>query len=571
MFELIDRDAAGRICKWTVQKHTVKTPNICIVINPNKMPVSIKDLKKEFKADILITNSYIIKRNENLRKTALEKGLHKMLDWPGPIYTDSGAFQYWSRGITGINPSEIIKFQKDIGSDIITPLDVFTTPTDDFKTAKTKLIETIARVKNARAEVQKYFVGPIQGGRFLPLRKKACQEVAKINPDIFAIGGIVPYMEQYRFSELSEIILACKSTLPPNKPIHAFGAGHPMLFALLVAFGCDIFDSAMYSLAAERGAYLTVRGTYQLEDLDEFPCSCPLCSRAEPTQIKLLDKEHRTAWLAKHNLYVTFQELHTIRTAIRENSLWELVQERSRAHPAILEAFVSSLKKFSNFFLKVDPLSKKSALLYSGPETAIRPEVLRAREWLKRVKAKRTYEKKPFGKVPLALKGVYPFGQSLVPEFKEPKIKPKPMEIATATIDYQFGKGASKPFKNSRVEVSKTTGRIRRLWAKDKLLGTFRASDGFFLPTVLGAEMLKNYIKKTRIKDKEAALFISKGRAVFSKFAVPEKNIIPGEEVAITYKNKIIAVGKALLNSEEMLAMERGVAISVRASQKQRE
>jgi len=247
MFELIDRDAGGRIGKLAIGKNKTTTPSIAIVINPNKMIVTPKELKK-FGAEIIITNSFIISKNEKLRIACKE--LHKFFEWENPIYTDSGAFQYFSQGVKNINPEEIIDFQKKIGSDIITPLDVFTTPYDSRKTAEKNLRETIKRIKAARATVSRLLAGPIQGGRFLDLRIKACKETAKINPDIFAIGGIVPLMNEYKFKELCDIILTCKQALPANKPVHAFGCGHPITFALLVACGCDLFDSAMYSLAA---------------------------------------------------------------------------------------------------------------------------------------------------------------------------------------------------------------------------------------------------------------------------------------------------------------------------------
>ena len=569
MLELTDRDAAGRICKWTVCKHTVTTPNICIVVNPNRMPVSIADLKREFKADILITNSYIIRRSKAFAEQAVKEGVHKMLGWDGPIYTDSGTYQMFSQGKADVVPEEIIEYQKKIGSDIITPLDMFTLPTDDLKTAKAKLALTLARIKAARtAQPDISLVGPIQGGRFLELRKKAAIGVAKLNPDVFAIGGIVPLMIQYRFRDLADVILTCKSNLPAQTPVHAFGAGHPMVFAMLTAFGCDLFDSAMYSLAAERGAYLTVSGTHQLSDLKEFPCSCPLCSHSEPKEVLKLDEKARLVWLARHNLYATFQELRTVRTAIRENALWELVQERARAHPNLLLALHHGLKSYPKLFQELDSVSKKSALMWGGAETALRPEVVRAKEQLRRVQMKKTFRKEPFGKVPSALKSVYPFGQSITDRSEKSK-KVKPAEVVVASLDYQFGRGTAVPFKKVEIEVSRKTGRVRRLWSKDKshiLLGTFRPSDGFFLPTLEGAKLVKK-MKKVAVKDPDAAKFVSEGRAVFAKFSSPEAGILPGEEVAVVHKSKTIAIGKALLNSSEMKQMKRGVAVEIRAKE----
>jgi len=190
MLELIDRDANGRICKFTIGKHTIKTPTIMPVINPNKMTITPREMKK-FGAEILITNSYIIKQSGK------DQDVHKLLKYKGPIYTDSGTFQMYSQGIKDLNPEEMIAFQNKIKSDFVTPVDMFTLPTDTKQEAKDKLTETSKRIFTAR-QLTKTLVGPIQGGLYLDLRKQACKEVAAAKPDVFAIGGIVPLMEQYR-------------------------------------------------------------------------------------------------------------------------------------------------------------------------------------------------------------------------------------------------------------------------------------------------------------------------------------------------------------------------------------
>ncbi len=551
MFELLDRDANGRTGKFTIGKKEIKTPNIAIVINPNRMLVPPKELKG-FGADLIITNSYIIYRNQKLREKA-EKGLHKFLNWSGPIYTDSGTFQMYSQNVKDINSEEIIDFQEKIKSDIITPVDMFTLPDDSKETARKKLKETSKRILSARGLTKKTLNAPIQGGLFLDLRKKACVEAKKSNPDLFSIGGIVPLMEQYRFRELCDIILTCKQNLPFSKPVHAFGAGHPMVFSLLTAFGCDLFDSAMYSIAARRGGYLTTNGTHQFENLTEFPCSCPMCANSNPR-----DVENKEEFLTKHNLYVTFQEIRTIRQAIKEDSLWELVQSRVRSHPKLLEAFEYNLKKYKRFISKHDNISKKSAFFYSGKESEYRPEVILAKERLKKVKSKRYFTKKPFGRIPVELSGVYPFSQSIIPGEPDKRVRSKPEEAVKKTIEYQFGKHKLKKFK---VEISRKTGRIRRVYS-DKLLGTIRSYDGLFLPTKEGANFID--MKKVVVDD-DAVPFVENGKSVFAKFVKSAKGILPSEEVSVVdKKGRILAVGKALLNEDEMKDFNRGMAVKTR-------
>jgi 7-cyano-7-deazaguanine tRNA-ribosyltransferase len=560
MFEIIDRDASARLGEWTVGKHKIKTPTIAIVVNPNRQVIPPEVMKK-MGVELIITNSYIINKKPETRKMFSKRGLHASLNWDGPIYTDSGTFQMFSQSLKDLPNKKIIQFQKKIKSDIITPVDVFTLPKDDLKIAKKKLTETIKRIKEAKSLVRN-FNAPIQGGRHLALRKQACQKLAKVDPLIYSIGGIVPYMEQYRFTKLGEIILTCKGNLPPNYPVHAFGAGHPMVFAFLTALGCDVFDSAMYSLAAQRGAYLTVRGTLEAASLREFPCTCPACSCTTVKEFKSMSLYQKEKFLTLHNLYVTVGEIRTVRQAIRNDRLWELVQQRARAHPKLLEALHAILKNHGHELAKNEKLSKSAAFFYSGVESSFRPEVFQAKERAKFCSGKKT-KHLFWDKVPVGLRDTYPFLQSIVPGgVKYPQIKPA-IQLRTI-IDYQFGKGASKKFTSLQLEVSKKTHRIRRVRKQGKFLGSIRPQDGLFIPSFDGAKLLGKYIRKVDVRDREVAGFIKIGKSLFARFAYPENKITPGQEVLVTLRKKPLALGTALLSTEEMKSFSRGMAVKIR-------
>lgn len=565
MFEIINRDAAGRLGKLFVGNREIKTPNIAIVVSPTRQIVPVKVMKK-MGAELIITNSYIIRKNSSVKKEVSKKGLHKYFGWNGPIYTDSGTFQMYSQNVSDLDNKKIIRFQKKIGSDIITPVDIFTLPNESKETAAKKLVETISRIMEAKKLTSGNFVAPIQGGRYIELRKTACKKLSKVEPLIYAVGGIVPYMEQYRFSKVAEILITCKLNLPPHIPIHVFGAGHPMMFSFLVALGCDLFDSAMYSLAAQRGAYLTTSGTMEASNIKEFPCTCPVCSNCSADEFKKMSLYQKEKFLTLHNLYVTLGEIKNIRESIRQERLWELVQQRARAHPKLLDAFRTTLKRYGKHLVEFEKISKHSALFYSGEETRNRPEVLSALMKIKNCTGKKVSHKF-WGKLPVGLKDTYPFSQSVVPgSMKCPSISPSVQ--LRAIIDYQFGKKASKKFKGIKVEVSKKTGRLRRVWKGKKLLGTIRPNDGMFIPTFEGANLLGRYIKEVVIRDREAAGFVCAGKSLFAKFAYPQKGIRPGEEVVVRYKKKTIALGTAILNSYEMKHFVRGVAVKIRRRQK---
>ncbi|QQG39558.1 MAG: tRNA guanosine(15) transglycosylase TgtA [Candidatus Aenigmatarchaeota archaeon] len=563
-FEIIAKDAAARLGKWDTPRGTLETPNIAIVMNPNISLIKPHEIAK-LGFSLLITNSYIIMRSPR-REEVLQKGIHKFLGWEGPIYTDSGAFQMYSQGVGTIDPKETFTFQQDIGSNIITPLDVFTLPVDDHASAKRKMLETEKRYKALARKEGTLTVGPIQGGRFPDLRTRASTLTAKHDFDIHAIGGIVPYMERYEYARLADIIATCKAALPHNKPVHAFGAGHPMSFALLAALGCDLFDSAMYALAARRGGYLTVNGTLELGTLKEFPCACSVCATHTPQELYKMNEVDRERTLALHNLHVTAAEMRLVRQAIREQWLWELVAQRVRAHPKLLEGLLYVLKKHKEYFQKLEPVSKKSAFFYTGEESAYRPETVRVQEHVKRVRGSRYVTKAPFGRVPIELLGIYPIGQSITLE--QAKGQADPVKAARAVIDYCYAKGANRVFRRVRVDVSGKTGRIRRVYDGDVMVGTIRAGDGLFVPTFEGAKALHKRVRapeKRVYVNKDAVPFALQGRSVFCKFVTRCENVRAGEEVfVVDKKDRLLSCGTALLSAEEISDSDRGVAVSIR-------
>ncbi|GAI07060.1 unnamed protein product, partial [marine sediment metagenome] len=241
-FEIKKRDAAGRICRFTTKHGTVTTPNLMPVINPNKMIITPKEMKKLFGTEIVITNSYIIKKDDKLKCEALEKGVHHLIDFDGPVMTDSGTFQSYVYGDIKLDPIEIVKFQRDIGSDIGTILDVFGTPDQTKKEAEQAVKETLKRAKKSTPEKDTMLLAcTIQGSIYPDLRKKCAQQLSKLDADFFPIGGVVPLMENQRYTDLVRCILSSKQGLDPSKPVHLFGAGHPLIFPLAVALGCDFF------------------------------------------------------------------------------------------------------------------------------------------------------------------------------------------------------------------------------------------------------------------------------------------------------------------------------------------
>jgi 7-cyano-7-deazaguanine tRNA-ribosyltransferase len=385
-FEVRDYDGAGRLGELSVPRAgvTVQTPTILPVVNPHVQTIPPATLESEFGAEILITNSYILHGSEDLREPALERGLHDLLDFSGAIMTDSGSFQLAEYGDIDVTTEEILEFQHAIGSDIGTPVDIPTPPDVERDRAESERATTQDRLERAAAvDTGEMLVSaPVQGSTFPDLRERAGREAKATGLDVFPLGAVVPLMNEYRYADLANVVAACKRGLGETGPVHLFGAGHPMMFAMAAALGCDLFDSAAYALYARDDRYLTVRGTELLDDLDYFPCQCPVCTDHTPEGLRAADDDTREDLLARHNLYVTYGEIRTVRQAIRSGNLLELVDSRARGHPTMLDGY-RTLLDHAEQLERTDPVSK-DAFFYTSAESARRPEVLRHHERLDR-------------------------------------------------------------------------------------------------------------------------------------------------------------------------------------------
>jgi 7-cyano-7-deazaguanine tRNA-ribosyltransferase len=188
-------------------------------------------------------------------------------------------------------------------------------------------------------------------------------------------------MESDRYDVLVDMIMTAKMNLPLERPLHLFGAGHPHMMALAVALGCDLFDSAAYALYARENRYMTENGTWRLGEMDYFPCHCPRCAKATPRQVLELPKPEREMFLAEHNLHVCMGEIKRIKQAIRDGRLWEHIEMRAHAHPALLSA-LKRVKDYQDYIEQNSPTVKQSGLFFFDGVGLARPEVVHYRKRL---------------------------------------------------------------------------------------------------------------------------------------------------------------------------------------------
>ena len=347
LFEITNRDGAARIGRLHTKHGAITTPMLLPVINPNLRTIEPREMWEKYGIEALITNSYVIWKHEDLRTTALSDGIHSLIDFPGAVVTDSGTFQSYVYGDVEVGPEEIVTFQRDMGVDIGTMLDVFGRPDMTREQLENSVQETAERAEPSLsvAGSEMLLNGPIQGGTHADLRADSSLLMGSAESEgrgfaVHPIGGIVPLMEQQRYQELFEILLASKSNLPPDRPVHFFGCGHPMLFPMAIALGVDLFDSAAYAIFARDDRLLTPDGTVKLGDIQEWPFNSHALFGTTPQGVREMDRDERSVILAKHNLEVTQSELARCREAIRNGTIWELAEKRSHASPYLREAFL---------------------------------------------------------------------------------------------------------------------------------------------------------------------------------------------------------------------------------------
>ncbi|NPA85669.1 MAG: tRNA-guanine transglycosylase [Crenarchaeota archaeon] len=424
------RDGAARAGRLFVAGREVETPALLAVVDPDpkKQLVPLEEIRRAG-IEVIMTSAYIAKRKVG------EKNLKERLGWDGVLYTDSGTFQAYSRGVR-VDPEESVRYQVRAGADIVTPVDLFSLPTDGYEEAFRKAEISFKRWKAAR-ELAGEVSAPVQGGLHPRVRALFARRYSEEGARLLAVGGIVPLMEAYRFKDLVDALVPVLASRPPEAAVHAFGAGHPLLFPLLVFLGVDLFDSAMYVLAAREGRYLTPFGTFRLEELysmRELPCSCPACSSVTPRDLMNMSREEQIKFLARHNLHVSAKMVEEMRERIRYGSFHKWALAFAHVHPRLYEAFARVLTRWRGYLerernaLPSSPPPRGCYLCDLSPERDPLPEGrVRAEELLASI-TRRAYGRELGGAVRAAREG-------LVWEGKLIRLKPPKAELPEEALE----------------------------------------------------------------------------------------------------------------------------------------
>jgi 7-cyano-7-deazaguanine tRNA-ribosyltransferase len=618
-FELLGRDGLARLGRLTTPHGPIETPALLPVVHPDpaRQPVAPKELRRRFGLGAVITSSYIIWRTPPLAAVAEERGVHGLLEFDGPVMTDSGAFQQHAYGHVEVTDTQILAFQGRIGTDIATVLDIFVEPDAPPEVAAAGVRETIERATRARASRSGLLAVPVQGGIDADLRRESAAAASGLG-DVLAVGGVVPLMERYRFADLARVLLAARPGLAPEGVVHLFGTGHPMTFAFAALFGVDLFDSSAYLKFARRGMLMFPEGSVSIDGIHENLCRCALCDRIPLPEVAKLPPEERELRIAEHNLSASAEEVARVRQAIRDGTIWELAERRSTGHPALAAGMRVAIRG-TRVFLPTEPESRR-AFRTTVATSGLRPAVIRFLARLDAFKAGRgPYRTLPFvplttpalrvvpaetrdgvplywevmrpvGPVPLELTDVYPVGCYLAPE--EFDTRPRSASLAEAfeglavdlerdwlaawtrrqvdaLLAWRYGPAAAAELAHERLEGRRSpkTGRLRRI-ERDGAIVFHVGAEGLARPTWKGAELLhaKLPFPQSRVVvAPDAVPFVRQGKTLFSRFVRGgDSSLVPGASALLVDESDVLlAVGRLVLAPGEMGRLTRGTAVRV--------
>ncbi len=290
-----------------------------VITTPIFMPVGTQATVKaltprdlsEAQAEIILGNTYHLYLRPGTSLIRDAGGLHRFMNWHGPILTDSGGFQVWSlKDIRKIkkdgiefrsnldgskhffSPENVMKAEREIGADIIMALDECTPYPSTVAEAEKSLNFTLHWTRLAKEYLQanpplfgydQSFFGIVQGGMHKELRKKAIEEIKKLDPDGFALGGLSvgePAETMYKIADF------CTDFLPKEKPRYVMGVGTPWNLLELIFRGIDMCDCVMPTRNARNGMLFTSEGVLHYKagryakalDLAPDPhCDCYTC------------------------------------------------------------------------------------------------------------------------------------------------------------------------------------------------------------------------------------------------------------------------------------------------------
>lgn len=332
-----------------------------VVETPIFMPVGTKatvkamlpeELKDQVGAQIILGNTYHLHLRPGEDIVKKMGGLHKFMNWDGPILTDSGGFQVFSlsklRKMTEegvefrshldgkkhfISPEKSMQIQMDLGSDIIMAFDECL----EYPADKDRIRESMAlthrwlkRSKEAMTREESLLFGIVQGGLDYDLRMESMEQVCSVDLPGYALGGFSVGEPIHLMHELVEQV---GHQMPADKPRYLMGVGTPLDLILSIDAGIDMFDCVLPTRVARNGTLYTWQGKVSIKraEYKEDPspldpeCDCYTCKNYSKAYLRhtFLAGEIISSRLNTiHNLHFYLQVVKRARQAILEGR-WE--------------------------------------------------------------------------------------------------------------------------------------------------------------------------------------------------------------------------------------------------------
>ena len=366
-FKLLKQEHNARRGEFKTVHGTVQTPAFQNVATAGaiKGGLSAQDLQ-QIGTQVMLCNTYHLHLRPGDQLVADMGGLHKFTRWNGPILTDSGGFQVFSlsklrkiteEGVTFashldghrifMGPEESMQIQANLGSTIAMAFDECVenpAPYAYVKQSCERTFRWLERCKTEHARLkqladgvnpQQMLFGINQGGILPDLRVWHMQQIASLDCDGYAIGGLAvgePAETMY------EIIEAVEPYMPAEKPRYLMGVGTPVNILEGVARGVDMFDCVLPARNARHGKLYTWNGAMNIKNekykRDEQPidpaCRCPVCrsfSRAYLRHLFAAGEMLAMRLAVLHNLYFYNALMDRIRLALEEGTFEAFYRE----------------------------------------------------------------------------------------------------------------------------------------------------------------------------------------------------------------------------------------------------
>jgi len=359
--EAVDSATGARAGLWETPHGIVETPAF--------MPVgtrgSVKGLwphqLKETGAQKILANTYHLALRPGAEVVRDLGGLHRFMNWDGPILTDSGGFQVFSLSglrrmdersvvfkshidgsLLELSPESAMKIQEDLGADCIMCLDECppaTAPEEKIQAAVDLTTRWAARCRDAHQRTDQALFGIVQGGVLPSQRERSATALLPLDFPGYAIGGLSVGEAP---AQMYETVGFTTPFLPQNKPRYLMGVGRPVDLIECVTRGIDLFDCVMPTRNARNATAFTSRGPVKMRNLvhqrDEGPldpdCDCQTCtqfSRGYIRHLFMVEEMLGPMMLTLHNLTFYQALMRDLRTAIKSNRLTEFRAERLAA------------------------------------------------------------------------------------------------------------------------------------------------------------------------------------------------------------------------------------------------